>query len=142
MVAPMSRGGSRCGGQRAEDATQDGWNMAGPSITRVPNNLANFRKIGKTMTAQGPSNLFDVYTKKGATARDAAPTIPRVQSSANMFSALNPEAPADLPPPLLQVGHPVANLGSDGAPEAPTVWRKLILTPCTTIPAKPADETP
>lgn len=140
----MSRGGSRRGGQRGEDATQDGWNVAGPSVTRVPNNLANFGKIGKTTTAQAPSNLFDVYTKKGAKARDPAPTISRVQSSANMFSALNPEAPADLPPTTpssrAPSRKPSLDLGSGGAPEAPTVRKKLILTPRTTIHAEPAEE--
>jgi translation initiation factor 4G len=139
----MSRGGSRRGGQRGDEATQDGWNVAGPSVTRVPNNLTNFGKIGKTTAAQTPSNPFDVYTKKGTKARDAAPTLSRAQSSANMFSALNPEAPADLPPTTpssrTPSRKPSLDLGSGGVPDTPAVRKKLVLAP-RTIPAEAAEE--
>ena len=140
----MSRGGSRRGVQRGEETTQDGWNVAGPgpSVTRVPNNLTNFGKIGKTTTAQTSSNPFDVYTKKGAKTRDAAPTLPRAQSNANMFSALNPEAPADLPPTTpssrAPSRKPSLDLGAGGVPEGPAVRKKLVLAP-RTIPAEPTE---
>lgn len=139
----MSRGGSRRGGQRGEEVTQDGWNVAGPSVTRVPNNLTHFGKIGKTTAAQTPSNPFDVYTKKGVKARDAAPALSRVQSSANPFSPLNPEAPADLPPTTpssrAPSRKPSLDLGPGGVPEAQPTRRKLVLAP-RTIPAEATEE--
>ncbi|OCH90607.1 hypothetical protein OBBRIDRAFT_776738 [Obba rivulosa] len=147
---PMSRGGSRRGGERGEHQIgPDGWAVAGGPAARPPpkaGDLSNFGKINKTTSMTfGPSSVFSAKDKGK---RDST-SIPRAGST-NMFSALrdNPEAVAEAAaaprasrPPSRKAS---VDLGSQGAPEIAPQRRKLNLLP-RTLP-KPdeqkADSTP
>ncbi|KAF8320324.1 ARM repeat-containing protein [Clavulina sp. PMI_390] len=148
-VVPMSRTGSRRGGQRGEETTQDGWAVAGSAnATRVQGSLANFGKIGKATPAASSSNPFDVYARKNAKGRESAPPLSRAGSNANMtatnmFSALNSEAPADAPATnsssRAPSRKPSVDLGPGGVPEAPAQRKKLVLAP-RTVPNETAEQ--
>lgn len=138
----MSRSSSRRGGPREENG-QDGWNTA-PTVNRNAGNLTHFGKLSKSTNAPSSSNPFEALTKKGAVkGREAAPTLSRAGSNANMgnmFAALGGEAPAaEVAAPATSSSSrapsrkPSLDLGPGGIPEAPQ-RRKLVLAP-RTLPA-------
>ena len=90
----MSRGGSRCGGDRNAESGPDGWTAAGGSVARPrpkPGDLSQFGKINKAASmVMGPSSVF-------TTKVDRRDPLPRTSLNPNVFSMLNQslELPVD-----------------------------------------------
>ncbi|EMD33161.1 hypothetical protein CERSUDRAFT_118223 [Gelatoporia subvermispora B] len=133
--APMSRGGSRRGGERGDHQVgPDGWAVAGGAAPRPAKagDLSNFGKINKTTSMTfGPTSVFSAKDKGK---RDS--TISRAGST-NMFSMLrdNPEVAAEVTaaprasrPPSRKAS---IDLGSQETSEPAPMRRKLNLLPRT-----------
>jgi translation initiation factor 4G len=157
-MAPMSRGGSRRGGDARNDYNQpgaDGWTTAGGGAANAPRpppskvgDLTMFGKINKAGPASfGPSAAF----KKTEVVKRDSGNLSRTASSSNMYAALAGGTEVSSEPPLSRGSQPPsrkpsADFTQTGIPDAAgSVRRRLKLLP-RSIPvasegADPKDET-
>lgn len=128
----MSRTGSKRGGDRSDyqQVGPDGWAVAGGNTQpRPPPKAGDLSKFGKISVSGGAPSTFgpsSVFSKGKDGKKD--PTLSRVSSNSNMFSALQgdaPQEPTKSRPPSRKAS---VDFGQAGAPEAPQ-RRRLILQP-------------